>query len=72
MNTTAIIQSNQALEDSIKALVSDFKEAHNLSGIEVNSCTHTLCMEGCFNVVKHIDINVTATINEDGAEIIIR
>lgn len=72
MNTPAIIQSKQALEDSIKALVSEFKKEHNLSGVEVSSCTHTLCMEGCFNVVKCTDINVTATINEDGAEIIIR
>lgn len=72
MNTTTIIQSKQALEDKINALISDFKEAHNLSGVEVSSCTHTLCMEGCFNVVKHTEINVTATINEGGAEIIIK
>lgn len=72
MNTTAIIQSKQALEDKINALVSAYQEEHNLSDISVN--TRIRKYYSGSPVIEGIEIqtNATVTVRENGADIVIK
>lgn len=72
MNTDDIIQSKKVLEEKINALVAEFEKEHNIYRVEISSCTHTLRMEGCFNVSEYRDINIIATVRENGTDIVIK
>lgn len=70
MNTTPIIQSKQALEAKITSLVSEFKEVHGLSDIKMSVFVRHY---NCGVVSKEeVSTDITATVVEDGAEIIIK
>lgn len=70
MDTAEIIQSKQKLEEEISILVGQYKEKHNLSDIVVS--TRVRRFDAGFMVKTEIDTNVTAVLNEDGAEIVIK
>lgn len=72
MNTTPIIQSKQALEEQITTLVSEYQKEHGISDIEVNTRISKYYVGSPIKEVREVLTNATITVQENGANIVIK